>query len=258
MQTIDKRRIPSPHSKIHLYEITYISGPYKVKGLLAEPKEEKEYPGLLYLRGGIHNVGMVRIQRIIQWANEGFIVMAPYYRGNRGGEGMEDFAGHDREDAIAAYDLLATHPHVCEEQRHIIGFSRGGVMALLTMLARDTVASATLWSGVSDMTLTYEERVDLRRMMKRVIGGTPKKYPERFEWRGPLKKYSSIKTPLLLIHGEKDHHVTIEHALRLQKEAPNTEAWFFSNYRHHFPAEAQRMILKDAAQWMKNKNVNLV
>ena len=33
-----------------------------------------------------------------------------------------------------------------------------------------------LWSGVSDLAQTYEERIDLRRMMKRVIGGTPSSF----------------------------------------------------------------------------------
>ena len=51
-------------------------------------------------------------------------------------------------------------------------------MALWTAIECPTAASMVTWGGVSDMVLTYEERVDMRRMMKRVIGGTPTKYPE--------------------------------------------------------------------------------
>ncbi len=84
------------------------------------------YDGFLYLRGGIKNVGTVRPARLIQFASQCFIVMAPFYRGNQGGEGNEDFAGDDRYDAFAAYDLLKQLPNVHHDRIHIFGFSRGG------------------------------------------------------------------------------------------------------------------------------------
>ncbi len=45
------------------------------------------------------------------------------------------------------------------------------------------------------MILTYEERHDLRRMMKRVIGGTPKKVPEEYKWRTPFDQVDKIQAP---------------------------------------------------------------
>ncbi|HZG74147.1 MAG TPA: hypothetical protein VEY51_21645, partial [Chondromyces sp.] len=107
---VDQYIFPSPNPKVKLYMVTYLSGGLKVKGLLAEPVDEGVYDGFLYLRGGIKNVGMVRPARIAQFASEGFIVFAPFYRGNRGGEGNEDFAGEDREDAFSAFELLRRHP----------------------------------------------------------------------------------------------------------------------------------------------------
>ena len=71
---------------------------------------------------------------IVQFAAEGFIVFAPFYRGNQGGEGDEDFAGDDRYDAISGFTLLANHPRVKKESIHIFGFSRGGIMALWTAI----------------------------------------------------------------------------------------------------------------------------
>ena len=129
---INKQPFPSPNPNIRLFLVTYLSTGLKVKGLLAEPKQAGVYEGFLYLRGGIKNVGMVRTARIAQFASEGFIVFAPYYRGNRGGEGHEDLAGEDRYDAYTAFEVLKNHPSVRKDRIHIFGFSRGGVMALLT------------------------------------------------------------------------------------------------------------------------------
>ena len=102
-------------------------------------------------RGGIKNVGKVRPARIVQFASEGFIVFAPFYRGNQGGEGNEDFAGEDREDAFSAFELLESMERV--RKVHIFGFSRGGVMALLTAIQYPRAASIVTWGGVSDMFL---------------------------------------------------------------------------------------------------------
>jgi dipeptidyl aminopeptidase/acylaminoacyl peptidase len=226
----------------------------RVKGLLAQPKDHDCYDGFLYLRGGIKNVGKVRPARIVQFASEGFIVFAPFYRGNQGGDGHEDFAGEDREDAFAAFELLSSLPRV--KKVHIFGFSRGGVMALLTAIRFPEAASIVTWGGVSDMVLTYEERKDLRRMMKRVIGGTPAKVPEQYQYRTPLYELNQLKLPVLIIHGKKDHNVSIDHAYRLENRLreldQRVETWYFDQYTHYFPPAVNRRIVSDLASWMKS------
>ncbi|KKB37521.1 alpha/beta hydrolase family protein [Bacillus thermotolerans] len=252
-QIIDCYRFPSPNPRVRLSMVTYWSDGLKVKGMLAEPKEEGTYDGFLYLRGGIKNVGMVRPARIAQFASEGFIVFAPFYRGNRGGEGNEDFAGEDRMDAFAAFDLLMSHPRV-NHHVHIFGFSRGGVMALLTALERNP-ASIVTWGGVSDMVLTYEERKDLRRMMKRVIGASPYKDEEVYRWRTPLYELDKIDAPVLIIHGMHDQNVSPEHAFRLERRLQElektVETWYFKEYNHYFPPRVNRRIVTDVGRWMK-------
>lgn len=69
---------------------------------------------------------MVRPGRIVQFASQGFVVLAPFYRGNQGGEGDEDFAGDDREDAFAAFRLLQKHDLVKDGRVHILAFPAAG------------------------------------------------------------------------------------------------------------------------------------
>lgn len=254
---IDQQRFPSPNPNIELFIITYLCQGLKIKGLLAVPKEEGKYDGFLYLRGGIKNVGMVRVGRIVQFASEGFVVMAPFYRGNQGGEGNEDFAGEDRQDALAALTILKMHPKVDSNRIHVFGFSRGGVMALFTGIIEQTVKSIVSWGGVSDMALTYKERVDLRRMMKRVIGGSPNKVPNEYEYRTPLFFMDKIQAPVLIIHGRKDQNVTVEHSLRLEKRlkelGKKVETWYFDEYTHYFPPKINRKVVQDLTKWMKQQ-----
>ncbi|MBU8879847.1 prolyl oligopeptidase family serine peptidase [Bacillus sp. FJAT-29790] len=254
-EIISKQKYPSPNPNIELSVVTYYSDGLKVKGLLAEPKNDEIYDGFLYLRGGIKNVGKVRAARIVQFASEGFIVFAPFYRGNQGGEGNEDFAGEDRHDAFSAFTILQSHPRV--KGIHIFGFSRGGVMALLTAIEFPEAKSVVSWGGVSDMFLTYVERKDLRRMMKRVIGGTPTKFPEQYKYRTPLFQLEKLHAPVLIIHGEKDDNVSVEHAYRLEKRLKElnkeVESWYFQAFTHYFPPDVNRKVVSDLTAWMKKR-----
>ncbi|WP_445489336.1 alpha/beta hydrolase family protein [Niallia sp. 03133] len=251
---LEKIKFPSPNPSIELFQVTYFVDGLKIKGLLAEPKDGDIFDGFLYLRGGIKNVGKVRPARIVQFASEGFIVFAPFYRGNQGGDGNEDFAGEDRMDAIAAFTLLNNCKRV--KRVHVFGFSRGGVMALHVGL-NCPAASIVTWGGVSDMTLTYMERKDLRRMMKRVIGGTPTKYPERYWERTPLFHVDKLNAPTLIIHGMLDENVSIEHSYqlekRLEKAGKEVETWYFPEYTHYFPPDINRKVVANLAVWMKRQ-----
>lgn len=259
-QIVKKTRYPSPHPRISLYMVTYLSNGLTVKGLLAEPKDAGIHDGFLYLRGGIKNVGTVRPSRIIQFASQGFVVFAPFYRGNQGGEGDEDFALEDRFDAIAGFELLKRHPMVNPERIHLFGFSRGGIMALWAAIGCPEAASLVTWGGVSDMVLTYKERIDLRRMLKRVIGGSPMKYPAAYKARTPLYEIERIACKVLIIHGEEDKNVSIQHAVmleeRLREAGKEVETWYFPGFTHYFPPEINRQIVRDLTKWMKETASN--
>lgn len=53
------------------HEVTYISCGLRVKGLLVRLIDASRQPPLLYLRGGIRSVGMVRLARMARLAGGG-------------------------------------------------------------------------------------------------------------------------------------------------------------------------------------------
>lgn len=253
---IENRRLyPSPNPHVRLEEITYWSDGLRVKGLLAEPIRIGNYEGILYLRGGIQHVGMVRPARMAQLAANGFVVFAPYYRGNRGGEGRDEFAGDDRHDAVNAVDVLKQQ--LTTDRIHLFAFSRGGIMALWTAILRNDITSVVTWAGVSDVISTYDERKDMRRMMRRVIGGTPTNRPEAYRERTALLQVNEIDAPILIIHGMLDAHVSfnqaklLENALR--KSSKVVETWYFPEYTHYIPPVKNAQIVRDLCTWMRRQ-----
>ena len=266
------RPYPSPNRSIELTELVYWSEGKRVKGLLAVPIEWREavieglraggnarhfegISGMLYLRGGLQSIGMVRPARIAQFAQRGFIVFAPYYRGNRGGEGKDEFVGVDRMDAVTGVDVLR---QFCGEAPvHVYGFSRGGLMALWTAIERTDLTSLTTWAGVSDVTATYWERVDMRRGLKRIVGGTPNRVPELYEARTPLFAVDRINVPVLVVHGTEDRHVDIGHAEKLIaaliQNRRSVEGWIDDGLRHHYSPELNYETVTRICQWMKEQ-----
>ncbi|MBD8037574.1 S9 family peptidase [Solibacillus sp. A46] len=254
-EILSMHQYPSPNPHIRLDEVTYWSQGLRVKGLLARPKVQGQYEALLYLRGGLQSIGMVRPARIAQFAMHGFIVFAPYYRGNRGGEGKDEFAGQDRYDAVFGVEVLKQFTPV--KKVNLFGFSRGGLMALWTAILRDDVKSVVTWAGVSDATATYWDRIDMRRGLKRIVGGTPNKVPENYESRTPLYNIENVQSPVLIIHGAEDQHVNIEHAYQLERymkdKGKQVETWYSSRLKHHYPPNLNRETVKKISEWMKQQ-----
>ncbi|RKN85196.1 alpha/beta hydrolase family protein [Paenibacillus ginsengarvi] len=249
---VQREPLPDPVPGIRLECITYWSQGLRVKGYYCAPETEKPLPPLVYCRGGIRSVGMVRVARLVTLARRGYAVFAPFYRGNEGGEGREDFGGEDRHDLYNGIRLLRSLPGVRDEPVPLLGFSRGAMMALLASKECEGVGPVAVWGGVSDLLLTYEERVDLRRMLKRVVGH-PKKDETSYRARSPVCWAGQIASPVLIIHGSIDEHVGVEHAYRLGKALAEAGKSYkmdiYQGRAHVFPREEDEAVLDSIFDW---------
>lgn len=213
----------------------------------------REWPGLVYCRGGIRRVGMVNVPRMAALARRGYAVMAPVYRGNLGGEGKEDFAGEDRHDAIHAVKALAAMPQIRRQPIPLVGFSRGAVMALAAAAEGDAgIGPVAVWGGVSDMFLTYRERVDLRRMLRRVVGH-PQKDSAAYERRSPVCWVEQIHRPVLILHGTADRQVGVLHARLLAEKLEACGKPYamclYDGLGHRFPDTEEEDAIGQIVDW---------
>ncbi|ANY75668.1 peptidase S9 [Paenibacillus ihbetae] len=255
-----------PHALSHSMADTAGTRPgVSVKGTLAcswRPYKEFQHPDgstrklplLIYCRGGIGRVGAVRLKWVEEFAMHGFAVFAPAYRGNEGSEGRDEFGGADTMDVVNAIDWLRDIPWIDPARIYLLGFSRGAINAAKAAVISPVVAKLILWSGVSDLAQTYEERIDLRRMMKRVIGGSPNKVPERYLARSPLHYAEQLKIPVLIVHGTRDEQVLIGHSYRmadrLAELGRQVETHFYRDLKHHFPPPQHEAAVHRMCCWL--------
>jgi|SRR5699024_2736110 len=238
-------------------EVTYIVDELKVRGLLMTPNAAVKRI-VIYLRGGKGQVGMVRTGRLMQFAEDNTLVFGPYYRGNNGSEGKDAFYGADLNDVTIAIKILnQMYP---KAHIHMIGFSRGGLQGLLTFQDLP-ISSYIIWGGVSDIYLMYEERVDLRGMLKRMIGH-PKKQAEAYKQRDAISQITEQSPPILIVHGGKDHQVGIHQAYYLAEQLDQIGATYRTFYQMsegHIPRPfALKVTLSTIHQWMidvENQNI---
>ena len=116
-------------------------------------------------------------------------------------------------DIMAATDVAAARPDIDGARSAMMGGSYGGYMA--NWIAGHTdrfkaiVSHASLWVldqmfGTTDLPMFWRPQF-----------GDPLTSPERYQANSPHRHIASIRTPMLVIHGNKDYRVPIGEALRL-------------------------------------------
>ncbi|WP_231638486.1 S9 family peptidase [Paenibacillus sp. JCM 10914] len=159
------------------------------------------------------------------------------------------------EDVMTALEWLSKLSWIDHRRIHLLGFSRGAINAAYAAAHSPLVSKIILWSGVSDLADTYEQRIDLRRMMKRVIGGTPARLPEAYRLRSPLYYAERIHCPVLIVHGTVDEQVSLQHSLRmitrLQEVGNAPTSHLYDGLGHHFPPPQHIAAIQRMFDWLK-------
>ncbi|WP_198850878.1 S9 family peptidase [Alicyclobacillus sp. SO9] len=220
---------------------------------LAEPNQPRG--AFIYCRGGINRVGKVRTWWIEQFLRHGDFVFAPCYRGSEGSEGRDLFGGDDVEDVTSMLTILSRFPLVHPAKISVMGFSRGSVNATQAAVQFPSLRALVLWGGVSDLAQTYADRVDLRRMLRRVVGGTPRRVPEAFAARSPIELAADLTCPVLIIHGTDDVQVGVWHGKNMAEKlrALNKPVSFhqYNGQGHHLHPLVFEAIVDRMFDWIR-------
>lgn len=207
---------------IQFSKITYLSDGLKVTGYIAEPKKEGKYPCIISNRGGNREFGEWNPLSVAffmgKMASWGYIVVASQYRGNDGGEGIEQFGGDDINDVLNLMPVLEQLPKADTARIGIEGGSRGGMMTYLAMKESCRFKAAAAIAGMADAHLSIKNRPE---MEKHVFSELAPNYWADKEnqlnirsavlWADKMCK----TTPLLVMHGSADWRVSAEESLSL-------------------------------------------
>ncbi len=201
----------------------------------------KKYPVMLLLHGGPH-VGMTDA---LQWrwnaevfAGWGYIVAWHNFHGSSGfGEKFADAINPDwitlpYEDTIKAAEWLKAKPFVDPERMVAAGGSYGGFLAT-TLLGRPHPFKA-LVAHAAVYNLYTQQGADYGGGKERFFNFWEK--PEEFQKYSPHSSAGNFNTPTLIIHGQLDLRVPVNHSLELfntlQKRGVPSKLVYFPDENH--------------------------
>jgi dipeptidyl aminopeptidase/acylaminoacyl peptidase len=183
-------------------------------------------PLLVLVHGEIHgNVASDEDLNVVrELVRQGYAVIAPDYRGSSGYGGdfwrRIDYGGLEVEDAHAARQwMLDTHRDLDPRRVGIVGWSHGGMIALLTVFAHPEEYQAC-YAGmpVSDL----EERIRIRGKDYEQLfsapyhlGKTLAEAPEEYRRRSPAQNAARLRTPLLVHANTNDEDVAVREVQKL-------------------------------------------
>jgi dipeptidyl aminopeptidase/acylaminoacyl peptidase len=204
-------------------EVSYRSfdGLY-IQGFLYLPPElasGQSCPALVQVHGGGTNSYMRGLNLTEQYlASRGFVVLAINYRGGSGfgrefqDLSVEDWLNEQALDAGGAADFLRSLPYT-NGKVGIYGGSYGGSMSLAAVSRTpDKFDAAVPMRGAYSKTNTLEHTDRLGKIFSVTgHGGLPEERPEIYAKSNTVSRIANITAPVLLMHGELDRRVPIQH-----------------------------------------------
>jgi dipeptidyl aminopeptidase/acylaminoacyl peptidase len=203
---------------------------------------EKPAPLLLWIHGGPLMSWNSWSWRWCPWvmAARGYAVLLPNPALSQGfgadfvRRGWGEWGGAPYTDLMTAVDAATELPEIDATRTAAMGGSFGGYMAnwiaTQTDRFRAIVTHASLWdldafTGTTDAAYFWEKE-----------WGDPLRDPKRYEQNSPHRYADAIRTPMLVIHGDKDYRVPIGEALRLwydlQKRGVPSKFLYFPDENH--------------------------
>ena len=233
---LEARVFPSPlpdavHTKLQAeYEaltdvtvqrIIYESDGLKVTGVAVLPTVAKSsHPIIIYNRGGGREYGKLTLYTIMRslvpFARAGYMVFASNYRGNDGGEGVEEFGGRDVNDVLNLLAIARNHPAFDGKNSFMIGHSRGGMMTTLAIKHGAPINAAISIAGIADARKLVNSPLLLENVLKPLVPGFLTSPEQALYERSSLLWPEKIISPLLLLHGDADKDVSVNDSIELQ------------------------------------------
>jgi len=171
-----------------------------------------EHPAIVFVHGGPTSQTMNTFNRFVQYvANQGYLVIAPNYRGSTGyGKEFQqanlfDMGGGDLQDVLSAADWIKQTGYVDPKKVILMGGSYGGYLTMMGVTKAPDMwaAGVPIVPFVNWFTEIQNEDPVLQQSDLATMGD-PVKNKALYEDRSPINFVDQIKAPLYLLAGGND------------------------------------------------------
>lgn len=213
---------------------------------------DKKYPLMVFAHGGVHsNLDTYYVHIMRELMAQGYIVVAPEYRGSAGYDEdlykAIDYGGREVDDMFAARNYMIENYSIVDKDRiGIMGWSHGGMQALMNIF-RYPKAYKVAYAGVpvSDLVARMGYKTQSYRHLYSTdyhIGKTAYQDVKDYERRSPAYNADKLETPLLIHTNTSDAIVNVlevKNLINALKAAGKDDLFDYKIYQdapggHHF------------------------
>src|SRR6266700_946566 len=242
--------VPAEHM-VEPFLVHYPSrdGKWTISALLYVPRNMQrngQNAAIVYIHGGPTAQTVNSFNRFIQHiVNQGYMVIAPNYRGSTGyskefqDANLFDMGGGDLQDVIAAADFVKATGYPDPKKLIAMGASYGGYMTMMAVTKAPEMwaAGVPIVPFVNWFTEIQNEDPVLRQSDLATMGD-PEKNPDLFRDRSPFFFVDQIKAPLLLLAGGHDPRCPKEETVQvvdaIKKNGGVADYKIYENEGHGF------------------------
>lgn len=220
---VDKVRMTGPPSKYNNPTGKSVGNPTVFWSYVFIPNNidlTKKYPLIVFPHGGVHgNFGIGNIHVVKELVLQGYVVVAPEYRGSTGyGKSFHhkiDYGALEIDDSKASRDYMLENYDFLDKNRvGIMGWSHGGMHALLNVFNfPDSYKVAYAGVPVSDLIMRLGYMNEAYRKLfsgSHHIGKEVFQDVKEYRKRSPAFNAHKLETPLLIHANTSDDDVLIE------------------------------------------------
>ncbi len=195
----------------YLYKVTYLSDGEEAEAFIMKPKEEGNYP-VLFFNASSKIKDMEDKRAAFYWFSsffsEDYIIVAPKYGGDYGGNQLEDFSAADSEQFLDLVKLTKSLPYIDKNKMAAIGIEKGGQLVYQAIKNNIGLNAAVVSNTPTELIELYNDSISARKkIFEDKLGGTPSEAKENYIAKSPYYWAEEIDIPLLILHSKEAKNV---------------------------------------------------
>ena len=244
------------------------SDAFDVQGWLLLPADfspSKKYPLVVWVHGGPASAALNKWPREepLVLSSRGYFVFWPNPRGSFGGgetfteANVKDFGYGDLRDILSGVDEVERTYPVDEGRLGLAGWSYGGFMAMWAVTQTDRFHAAVAGAGVVNWQSYYGQN-DIDQWMIPYFGASVYDDPAVYAKSSPITFIKKVKTPTLVVGGERDAEVPIPQSFEfwhaLKTLGVETQLVVFPDEGHRIDKPAhKRELARRILEWFDGR-----
>jgi len=201
-------------------QFTYVSDGLTVGAYLYRAREphRERMPVVIFNRGSyVRPKGFAGEMLVMahRFAEAGFIVVAPQYRGSNGWAGKDELGGADLHDLMNLVPELKKIPGADASRLYLSGESRGGAMVYMALRDGFPARAAAVWGAFTDLESLVAPGSPLEKMGHVVWPDLDQHHEEIVRTRSALRWAEKISVPVLIMHGGADADMPASQSQRM-------------------------------------------